>query len=248
MLIKGALHIHTEFSHDGKLALASVAELYRSRGFQFICIAEHSQDMDEQKVEVLRQQAQSLSGPSFIIIPGIEYSCKDALHIVGVGSDRLLDTCNPVQLVREIRAGGCFAILAHPRRIYWDCSPDLASNLNAVEVWNVRYDGKYLPSPQALEFFNSMKLMNPKLLAAVGDDFHGLGGCYPLDCHMSVNSLDRESILNALILGRYEIGSLSYRVAAGSSFSPAALACFRALRLPLDCAKAVRNKISKGKS
>jgi predicted metal-dependent phosphoesterase TrpH len=248
MLIKGALHIHTEFSHDGKLSLASVADLYRGRGFQFVCITEHSQDMDERKVMALRQQAESLSGPSFIIIPGIEYSCKDALHIVGIGCDRLLDTFDPVRLVRKIRGGGCFAILAHPRRIYWDCSPDLASNLNAVEVWNVRYDGKYLPSPQALEFFNRMKLMNPKLLAAVGDDFHALGGCYPLNCHMSVNSLDRESILNALIHGQYEIGSLSYRVPASSGFSPRALACFRALRLPLDCAKAVRDKMSKGKN
>jgi hypothetical protein len=244
MLIKGALHIHTDFSHDGELTLATVAQLYRNRGFHFVCITEHSQDMDEEKVVVLRQLAESLSGPCFRIIPGIEYSCKDALHIVGAGCDRLLDTANPARLVRDIRAAGGFAILAHPRRIHWDCSPDLTAVLNAVEVWNVGYDGKYLPSPQALDFFNRMKALNPKLLAAVGDDLHRLEGFYPLSYHLSVNSLDRESILKELIGGRYQIGSLSYRMPAISGFSPAALACFRALRLPLNCAKSLRDRIS----
>jgi hypothetical protein len=244
MLIKGALHIHTDFSHDGELPLATVAQLYRDRGFHFIGITEHSQDMDEQKIVALRQQAESLSGAGFRIIPGIEYSCKDALHIVGVGCDRILNTANPARLVRDIRAAGCFAVLAHPRRIHWDCSPDLTAVLNAVEVWNVRYDGKYLPSPQALDFFNRMKALNPKLLAAVGDDVHGPGGFYPLSYHMSVNSLDRESILNELIRGRYQIGSLTYRIPASSSFSSGALACFRALRLPLNCAKSLRDRLS----
>jgi hypothetical protein len=244
MLIRGALHVHSQLSHDGKLELATIARLYRDRGFQFVCIAEHSQDMDEQKVAMLREQAESLSGTDFRIIAGIEYSCKDALHIVGVGCEQLLDTSDPVRLVGEIRAAGCFAILAHPCRIHWSCSAELAAVLNAVEVWNVRYDGKYLPSPPALEFFNQMKALNPRILAAVGDDLHSLKGFYPLSYYMSVNSLDRESILNELILGRYRIGSLSYRVPARSCFSPAALACFRALGLPLNCAKSLWHMVS----
>ena len=244
MFVKGALHIHSQFSHDGKLTLAAIAQLYRSRGFQFVCIAEHSEDMDERKIVTLRHACESFSGADFRMVPGIEYSCKDALHIVGVGCDRVLDTSDAVRLVGEIRASGGFAVLAHPRRNRWSCSPALAAMLNAVEVWNVRYDGKYLPSPQALEFFNRMKALNPKLLAAVGDDFHGLGGFYPLSVQMSVNALDRASILKELIGGDYCIESQCFRASADSTFSPRTLAYYRTLCLPLHCAKSLRNKLS----
>ena len=243
MQIKGALHIHSQASRDGQVSLPRIADLYRGQGFQFICITEHSEDMTEQKMTMLRQKAEYLSHEDFRIIVGIEYSCNDALHIVGVGCEQLLETFDPVQLVRNIRAAGCFSILAHPRRTSWICSPELAANLNAVEVWNVRYDGKYLPAPRALEFFNRMKVSNPQLLAAVGDDFHGLGGFYPLSIHMSVDALDRESILRELINGRYRIGSLGFRAAADSDFSPNVLAWFRTLRIPLNCAKSVRDQL-----
>ncbi len=244
MFVKGALHIHSKFSHDGKLTLAAIAQLYRSQGFQFVCISEHSEDMDERKIVALRHECESLSGADFCMVSGVEYSCENALHIVGVGCDRVLDTSNPVRLVGAIREAAAFAVLAHPRRIRWSCSPDLASMLNAVEVWNVRYDGKYLPSPEALDFFNHIKALNPKLLAVAGDDFHGLGGFYPLSVRMSVNSLDRDSVLKELIGGRYSIESQCFRASADSTFSPRTLAYYRTLCLPLHCAKSLRNKLS----
>jgi hypothetical protein len=244
MQIKGALHIHSQASHDGQVSLPRIADLYRSNGFQFICVTEHSEDMTERKMATLRQKADYLSDEDFRIVVGIEYSSSDVLHIVGVGCEQMLETSDPIQLVQNIRAAGCFSILAHPRRVGWNCSPELAANLNAVEVWNVRYDGKYLPAPRALEFFNQMKVFNPQLLAAVGDDFHGLGGFYPLSIHMSVNALDREPILQELINGRYRIGSLGFHAAADSDFSPSVLAWFRTLRVPLNCAKSVRDQLT----
>ena len=243
MRVKGALHIHSQASHDGKMSLPIIAELYRDHGFQFICITEHSEDMTEGKIATLRQEAEYLSGDHFRVIAGIEYSCKDALHIAGIGCEQILDTCDPVRLVQDIRALGGFSVLAHPCRIGWNCSPELVANLNAVEIWNVRYDGKYLPSPKALEFFNRMKALNPKLLAAAGDDLHGRGGFYPIGIQMTVNTLDRKSILGELIHGRHEIGSTGFHAAATSDFSAGDLAFLRALRVPLDCAKSLRDKI-----
>jgi hypothetical protein len=243
MFIKGALHIHSQASHDGQMSLPVIAELYRNQGFQFICITEHSEDLTERKIAMLRQKAEYLSGEDFRVIAGIEYSCKNALHIAGVGCEQILDTADPVRLAQSIRDSGGFSVLAHPRRIGWNCSPELATNLDAVEIWNVRYDGKYLPSPKALEFFNRMKAINPKLLAAVGDDLHGRGGFYPLGIEMNVSSLDRECILREMIGGRYRIGSMGFHAAAISDFSTGNLALLRALRIPLDCAKSLRDKM-----
>jgi len=68
MLIKGALHIHSLASNDGQLSLPRIADLYRGRDFQFICIAEHSEDMTEQKIAMSRQKAEYLSDDGFCII------------------------------------------------------------------------------------------------------------------------------------------------------------------------------------
>ena len=69
-------------------------------------------------------------------------------------------------------------------------------------------------------------------------------GSHPLGIHLSVPSLDRESILRELIGGRYHIGIPSFRSSAVSTFSPGALAYFRALHIPLECAKSLRDRLN----
>ena len=73
---QGRVHVHSLASHDGEVSLPRIADLYRSRGFQFICIAEHSDDMTEHKVAMSREKAEHLTGADFRIVGGIEYSCS----------------------------------------------------------------------------------------------------------------------------------------------------------------------------
>ena len=188
MLVKGALHIHSLASNDGELSLPRIADLYRSRGFQFICLAEHSDDMTEHKVAMSRQKAEHLTGADFCIVGGIEYSCRDKLHIVGVGCERSLThriqcarcaTSVPREALRSslIRAG--FAGIVPPAwRLF---STQWKSGMSVTTA-------STCPARRPWDFFNRMKVLNPKLLAAVGDDLHGSGG-FPSPGHSPVRAL-----------------------------------------------------------
>lgn len=58
---KGNLHMHSAWS-DGKRPAAEVAERYRARGYDFICLSDHDVYTDTAEFDA----------PSFLVIPGTE--------------------------------------------------------------------------------------------------------------------------------------------------------------------------------
>lgn len=244
MLVRGLLHVHTNFSHDGRWTPYEMASFLRGRGYQFVCVTEHSQDMDESKIEQLCEFCAAGSSSDFCLIPGIEYSCSHLLHIAGVGCTLRLDVSDPVQVAHSIRSAGGFAVLAHPRRIGWLCADSLFHAVNATEVWNIRYDGKFLPLPASLEFLESARALNREVLAAIGHDLHSKNGFYAAGIALRVGALDRQAILNALKAGEYTNESSFWNLSArGSLPSHASLERLRIFRGVLDQVRALRNKV-----
>src|ERR1700736_3831333 len=83
MRTKGALHIHSKLSRDGTMTIAELASWYKQNGYGFIAMGEHAEDLDEAKVEALRQQSLQHSNDEFCVVPGIEFAVTKTLHIVG---------------------------------------------------------------------------------------------------------------------------------------------------------------------
>jgi predicted metal-dependent phosphoesterase TrpH len=133
--IRGALHVHSTFSHDGTLTIAELGRLYARRGFQFIAIGEHSQDMDAEKVRELVEQSPSASNAGLLIVSGIEFTCSTpGMHILGVGARDVAPDADPLTAARIIREHGGFAVLAHPGRFGWSCPAELLAEIKAVEI------------------------------------------------------------------------------------------------------------------
>jgi hypothetical protein len=241
--IKGALHVHSTLSHDGKLTITELAALYRDKRYQFIALGEHSQDLDETAVENLRQQSAANSDPSFLIIPGIEFSCKGGVHILGMGVTHLIPSTDPVAVPAEIREHDGFAILAHPSRSHWECSPDLLRAVDAAEFWNVAYDGKYLPSFKASGAFRKMRLVNPELMAVAGHDFHRLPTFYDVGIEMDVEELDRREVLECMRRGSYGIHSRLFHAYPKSNLSGVQSAYLYMMGRPLAAARKARNSL-----
>ncbi len=211
MRIRGALHVHSKLSHDGTLSVAELAQWYRGKAYQFIAIGEHAEDLNETKVQFLREQAALHSNDQFCVIPGIEFAVSSSLHIVGLGATALVREKDAIGIARNIREQGGFAILAHPRRMRWECTPEVLRAVDAAEVWNVGYDGKYLPSPLALSAFARMRRANPTLLAVASHDLHRKASFYDVGIEMNVGSLRADAVLGELRRGNFSIQSRFFR-------------------------------------
>jgi predicted metal-dependent phosphoesterase TrpH len=219
MLIRGALHVHSSLSHDGTLTIAELAQWYRTRGYQFAALGEHSQDMDELKVRALVEQSSENSTSGFCVLPGIEFACKGGLHIVGIGLTSLFGVAEPAAVIQAIHQHHGYAVLAHPKRNGWKCPLHVVREIDAAEIWNVGYDGKFLPSPQSVVGFRRLRQVNPRLFAVAGHDFHRESGFYDVALEMDVPCLSAASILQNLRLGQYTIQARLFSCNAQADFS-----------------------------
>jgi predicted metal-dependent phosphoesterase TrpH len=145
------------------------------------------------------------------VIPGVEFAVTRNMHIVSIGGTELIREKNPVGVVEQIHRQGAFAVLAHPKRIGWDCPRDVLLAVDAAEIWNINYDGKHLPSSKAFNGFRRMQEINPKLLAVASHDFHRTASFYDVGVEMDVESLTSSAIMNNLRHGRYAMRSRFFR-------------------------------------
>ena len=240
MRIRGALHVHSKLSRDGTMTIAELVQWYRRNGYQFLAIGEHAEDLDEAKVRALHEQSAENSNEAFCVIPGIEFAGNSDIHILGIGVVRLFCARNPESVAEQIHKQGGLAVLAHPKRIGWVCPAEVLLVVDAAEIWNVGYDGKYLPSEKALGGFRRMQQINPKLLAVASHDFHRTTSFYDVAIEMDVASLSRDAILRNLQQGSYRIRSRFFRCGPGARISRMKAASLRLLSQQLGNIRKVR--------
>jgi hypothetical protein len=238
--IRGALHVHSKLSRDGTMTIKELMIWYRQHGYQFVAMGEHAEDLDEAKVQALLEQSAENSNDAFCVIPGIEFAGNNDIHILGIGVARLFCARNPESVVEEIHKQGGLAVLAHPKRIGWVCPAEVLLVVDAAEIWNVGYDGKYLPSVKALGGFRRMQQTNPKLLAVASHDFHRTTSFYDVAIEMDVASLSRDAILRNLQQGSYRIRSHFFRCDSGARISRMKAASLQLLSQQLSHIRKIR--------
>ncbi len=243
MRLKGALHVHSTLSHDGTLSIAELAGWYRSRGYDFIALGEHSQDMDEKKIAQMKQESTEHSDAKFLIVPGLEYSCRGGVHLFALGSTLDIRETDPVEVATRARAEGAFVVLAHPSRLKWNCPANIVQSVQAAEFWNVGYDGKFLPPYKAVRAFRRMRGDNPKLMATGGQDFHRKAAFYDLAVGLEVPALTREAILAAMHSGNYQITSRFFQSGSRAHFSVVKTLSLQIVSWQLAALRRVRDRL-----
>lgn len=126
------LHVHSQYSPDGRMSVEELVCAGKAAGLSGLALCDHDRVYD---------------GPTefdgFFIIPGVEYSTEHG-HLLGLFIDKPLETGDFFQTAEAIRAAGGLAVLAHPFERCTDPSrPEpLAAALDGVEVWNGRAQRK----------------------------------------------------------------------------------------------------------
>jgi len=168
---RGIIHVHSTFSYDGQNTLGELAAMGKSRGYSFIGMTEHSDTFDHPKMAAFVQECRSLSDASFVLIPGIEFSCGP-LHLLGLGLDRFTESTDPVLVTRFIQEQGGLAAVAHPSRYRYQVPEALVAELDGIEVWNASYDSRFVPDRRVIELWRTLLRTNGKLMGFGGQDLH----------------------------------------------------------------------------
>jgi hypothetical protein len=173
----GIVHVHSDYSHDGRDSLEALRAFAAERGIAFVGLTDHAEDFDPARFARYREHCDRASVGGVRLIPGLEYRFEGfpGLHLLALGLGDWADPRTPEQFVATVvrRSGFCF--VAHPRLARYRVPPVVAAAVDGIEVWNAAYDTRYLPDPQAIRLLRRLQREHPRLVGVAGLDQHDAG-------------------------------------------------------------------------
>lgn len=186
MKIRAAVHVHSDWSHDGSWPLPRIAFYFKKAGYNCVLTSEHDETFDDTRWQSYRKACIENSTENFLIIPGIEYSDpSNIVHILVWGCIPFLGVRKETEdLLRTASEYHGVAVMAHPtRKQAWrQFRSSWAPLLAGVEQWNRKVDG-VAPSQEAI----SLLQQRSGLLPFVGLDFHRSNQFFPLTMSWQMN-------------------------------------------------------------
>ena len=190
-------------------------------------MAEHDRGFDEQRWQEYRQACADAGDGRILFVPGMEYEDSESVVHVPVWGEQMpfLGEGRPtLELLRNARDAGGFAVFAHPwrRNAVSRFRGEWSPFLGAVEIWNRQYDG-IAPNPDGLRFAQEAELP-----AFVALDFHTRRQFFPLALLLDVvEPVSIAAVVEALHVGRFRpdvVGIPAQRLAHGLPAAPLRLA------------------------
>jgi len=141
--MKADLHIHSNFSNDGKSTVDEILAAAAERGLGCIAITDHNSFEAYGLVK---------DNGKIIVIPGIEVSSEEG-HILAYGIDRDIPRGMTIkETIDKIREAGGVAFAAHPYR-WWSGLGEkntLENDFDGIEALNARSTASSNRSSEAL--------------------------------------------------------------------------------------------------
>lgn len=236
------VHSHSDLSHDGTLKIEKLREFFMSKGFHFLCLTDHSQDVPIERFQELKARCRELSDDKFVFVPGIEYSCINEVHIMGIGIETLSRETEQNKVIEHIHANNGMAVWAHPTKTIYPTDNSWISKLDGVEIWNLASDGKFLPQAKTVKAYYRFKDVNPNIMAFFGMDFHRRERFYNVSLKIENINLNENEILDALKHGKYTNTSATISMPSHPNLSEARIFTMSVSRSILNFVRGVRNR------
>lgn len=205
-MIKGALHVHSSVSPDSVLSLTFLKDLFKRKGYQFILLTDHAEDLDHESYEKLKRECASLSDDSFLMIPGLEIKWHDKVHLLAYGARSYIGNENSRSIqdtINAIRKTTMCDLLVwghvnNPVRLDNELLA-AARLIDGIEIFNISYHGFILPDAKGLFSVERLREIKPSILALGGLDMHRKIGYDKMVCLIKdTELLSRDEIFNCL--------------------------------------------------
>jgi predicted metal-dependent phosphoesterase TrpH len=227
-MIRGAIHVHSTYS-DGEFTLAQLRDVYLSLGCRFVCMTDHAEDFDADKLAHYRAECESLSDERFRFVAGLEFNCDRRMHVLGFGVTRRVETTDPQAVIRHIKAEGGLAVIAHPMDSAFEWIETFDELPDGIETWNSKYDGRYAPRPQTFALLNRLQQREPRMRAYYGQDLHWKRQHRGLLNDLQIASAECGDLLRAFSRGDYRAVKGELELPANGALSAELVARFGAV-------------------
>jgi len=170
-VIRTALHLHSTWS-DGEWTVAELRAAFAREGCEVIGVVDHAESFDARRLAGFVAECESLSDEDMLVLPGLEFECRNRLHIVGYGVTSRHSSDDPADIIRHIADHGGVSVIAHPRTELFDWIGGFDVLPDGIEAWNSKYDGRHAPRPATFEFIASLRSGGDSPHAFYGIDLH----------------------------------------------------------------------------
>lgn len=242
--LKGAAHIHTSVSYDGTMSVEELSSFFKKKKFDFVLITEHSENVSNGVMNKLIAECKRFSSSEFLIIPGLEFCCRDDLHILGFGINKTFESDDPLKVIHHISQQGGVAILAHPTKKNYALDRVWIEELDGAEIWNLAYDGKFLPQAESIRMFKKLTEHNPGLKPFAGMDLHQEKNYYDIALRIKRKNLNQNQILKDLKEGNFTLESTFFKIKPGIGINRASFLFMFVFRKVLNLAIKLRDLLS----
>lgn len=226
MTVRGAVHIHTTYSADGKVALPDFCRMARERDLRFLLMSEHAENITEKEYKGFVEACEQESDEDLLVIPGLEFMYDDYVHILGLGLSEHPGLHEMKGQIDRIHSLGGVAVLAHANTCQKVPYEEL-EDVDAVEAWNSRYWGRFAPDPKGLSILKKLrKRLNKPVPCLGGLDFHGIHHFRGLVIEVNADELTGEAVLSAIRKGDYTLSNGRFRLGAFEYPGPARMAVY----------------------
>jgi hypothetical protein len=145
-----------------------------ARGLRFVGLTDHAEDFDDGRFAAYRAECASLSDATVALIPGLEFRFEGytGLHLLALGLTRWITPAQPADFIRDTKGATSLTIAAHPVLFKYQAPDEVRAGIDAIEVWNAKYNTRYLPDPRAIRLLQDVRRTRPAVVGTVGLDQH----------------------------------------------------------------------------
>jgi hypothetical protein len=242
----GIVHVHSDYSHDGRDSLATIRERAVTAGVRFVALTDHAEDFDEGRFAQYSAQCRELSDAKVSMIAGLEFRFprQRGLHLLALGLERWVAPPTPEAFAADVTGVSALTVMAHPVLAEYRLPPEVRARIGAIEVWNGSYNTRYLPDPRAITLFQSMRRDRPDLVAIAGLDQHDGSNDRRIRVCLTRAS-DSASPLEALRAGRFTNRGLTMSFGPGAEWTAPRLRALIMARSVLDAVEGVQESAAR---
>lgn len=240
----GILHVHTDWSHDGRDSLEGLATACRGRGIAFVGLTEHAEDFDAERWPRYVAACAAASGEGVRLIPGLEFrfAGHKGLHLLALGLRRWHEPATPEQFAREVAPDAALTIVAHPVLTRHSVPDAVLAAVDAIEVWNTAYNTRWLPDPRAVRLLHAARRRRPEMVGIAGLDQHDSSNDREVRVRLTAPASDPLVEVRA---GRFENIGRTMRFGPTVPWSPLRLATLTAARTAFDVMERTQDHVAR---